>query len=80
MTENVQIDFGRYKGRLWTRVPVSYLKFLYNECDKESGNIPCMIYAIRSAKCRLPIDNEVLYGKVGHFGHLIHVSEIQTKG
>ena len=38
------------------------------------GNPACLVYAIRSVG--LPIDNEVLYGKVGHFGHLVHISEI----
>lgn len=26
---------------------------------------------------QLPLDNEVLYGKVGQFGHLVHISEIE---
>lgn len=43
-------------------------------CD---GNPACLKYAIRSAFAGLPTDNEVLYGKVGAFGHLIHVSEIE---
>lgn len=41
------------------------------------GNPACLIYAIRSASARLPLDDEVLYGKVGHFGHLVHVSELE---
>jgi hypothetical protein len=24
------------------------------------------------------LDDEVLYGKVGHFGHLVHISEIEV--
>ena len=27
-------DFGRFKGQPWTRLPVSYLKFLINEGSK----------------------------------------------
>lgn len=34
-------------------------------------------YAIRTAGL-VPIDNDVLYGKVGSFGHLVHVSEIES--
>lgn len=41
------------------------------------GNPACIKYAIRSAAGGLPTDNEVLYGKVGPFGHLVHVSEIE---
>lgn len=42
-------------------------------CD---GNPACLSYAIRSGKEGLPIDNEVLYGKIGGVGFLIHVSEL----
>lgn len=41
------------------------------------GNPACYIYGMRIAPNKLPMDNEVLYGKVGHFGHLIHISEIE---
>lgn len=43
-------------------------------CD---GNPACLKYAIRSGFSGLPFDNEVLYGKIGHFGELIHISEIE---
>ena len=42
-------------------------------CD---GNPACMKYAMRSAFAGLPIDNNVVYGKVGGFGHIVHVSEL----
>lgn len=42
-------------------------------CD---GNPACMKYAIRSAFAGLPTDNNVVYGKVGGFGHIVHVSEL----
>lgn len=29
-THNLRIEFGKHKGELWTRVPVSYLKWLVN--------------------------------------------------
>lgn len=43
------------------------------------GNPACMVYAIRAgfAKYNVPTDDEVLYGKVGPFGHLVHVSELE---
>lgn len=40
------------------------------------GNPAALKYAIRGAMQGLPTDNEVVYGKVGPFGHLIHVSEL----
>ena len=41
-----------------------------------NGNPVAMNYGIRSGLSGLPIDNEVVYGKIGPFGHLIHVSEL----
>ncbi|MEV7034535.1 hypothetical protein AB0N99_30440 [Streptomyces sp. NPDC093272] len=40
------------------------------------GHPASLVYAMRSAMAGLPTDNEVIYGKVGPFGHLVHVSEI----
>lgn len=42
-------------------------------CD---GNPACLKYAMRSAFADIPTDDEVVYGKVGAFGHLVHVSEL----
>lgn len=39
------------------------------------GNPAAMNYAMRSAG-KVPLDDEVLYGKIGPFGHLIHISEV----
>ena len=44
------------------------------------GNPACLVYAIRSAFAELPTDDKVLYGKVGTFGHLVHISEIEAGG
>lgn len=45
------------------------------------GNAASMAYAVRSAMGRLPIDNEVVYGKCpSGMGHLVHVSEITSGG
>ena len=40
------------------------------------GNPAAMNYAMRALD--LPIDDEVVYGKIGVYGHLVHVSEIQS--
>lgn len=45
------------------------------------GNPAAMIYA-RRIGCqgfKVPIDNEVVYGKIGAFGYLFHVSELELK-
>lgn len=43
------------------------------------GNPAALVYAMRTgtASHEVPIDDEVLYGKVGSFGHLVHISEIE---
>lgn len=38
------------------------------------GNPAALNYAVRSA-LTLPLDNEVVYGKIGGLGYLVHVSE-----
>ena len=40
------------------------------------GNPAALKYAFRGATDNLPMDDEVLYGKVGLLGHLVHASEI----
>lgn len=35
-THNEVIDFGRHKGERWTRLPISYLKWMLNEMPKDS--------------------------------------------
>ena len=42
------------------------------------GNPAAMIYGMRSGVAGLPTDNEVIYGKFGGLGVLVHVSEIET--
>lgn len=45
-----------------------------------AGHPASLAYAVRAATGRLPVDNEVVYGKVeSGIGHLVHVSEIQTE-
>ena len=39
------------------------------------GNPAALQYAMRSAGV-LPLDNDVVYGKIGSFGHLIHITEL----
>ena len=44
------------------------------DCD---GNPAAMIYAARSGR-GTPLDNEVLYGKIGWGGALVHVSWLEA--
>lgn len=43
-----------------------------------AGNPAALNYAVRIAAVG-PLDDSVLYGKVGWFGHLVHVTEIETE-
>lgn len=44
-----------------------------------NGNPACMEYAIRTGlqAFGVPNNNDVLYGKIGLYGYLVHISEIQ---
>jgi hypothetical protein len=41
------------------------------------GNPAAMVYAVRAGFAALPADNDVVYGKIGPYGHLVHVSELE---
>lgn len=41
-----------------------------------AGNPACLQYAVRSAGGSVPLDDEVLYGKIDGLGYLFHVSEL----
>lgn len=40
------------------------------------GNPAALFYAMRSGTTHLPFDDEVVYGHIGPFGHLVHASEL----
>lgn len=40
------------------------------------GNPAALNYAFRAGSDGLPLGDDVVYGKIGGLGHLIHVSEI----
>ena len=69
-----QVDnFGGADFRLedwWDRVSGRSWKW----CD---GNAACLIYAMRSGFGKMPTDDEVVYGKIGNLGHLVHVNELE---
>jgi hypothetical protein len=41
-----------------------------------SGNPSALKYAVRAGVAGIPADDEVVYGKVDGFGHIVHVSEL----
>lgn len=41
-----------------------------------AGNIACVQYAVRAGTAGLPLDDEVVYGKIGPLGYLVHVTEL----
>jgi len=53
----------------WENLGMGY----WMDCN---GNFACMKYGLRAGVSDLPIDNEVVYGKVNGLGYLIHVSEL----
>ena len=50
----------------------------WGDCN---GNPACMVYGFRigMSNMQIPPDNEVLYGKVGCLGHLVHITEIEAQ-
>ena len=65
------VDGAEYRVEdWWTNV---YGKS-WTEAD---GNPAAIIYSIRTAKGGLPFSDDVLYGKCGSLGYLVHVSEIE---
>lgn len=66
-------DFGGSEYRVedwWDRLQDKSWKVSY-------GNPACIIYSLRAESNNLPLDDEVLYGKIGSFGHLVHISEVE---
>lgn len=45
----------------------------WKTCD---GNPACMAYCGRVIRSGLPLNDEVVYGKIGSFGYLVHDSEL----
>lgn len=76
--QTVEITEGEFKGQQyrvedwWENVAGES----WMVCD---GNPACLEYAMRGAFEQTPIDNNVLYGKIGAFGKLIHVSQIKEE-
>ena len=44
---------------------------------ESNGNPAAMVYGLRVVDNNLPLDDKVLYGKIGSLGHLVHMSELE---
>ena len=74
--QTVEIKSGQFKGSAYT-VENWWDIVSGGSWKTADGNPACIQYALRSGiKDKLPSDDEVLYGKIGNYGHLIHNSEI----
>jgi hypothetical protein len=57
-----------------------YWEDIFGKSWMDSTGNPCAVtYGIRCGHFNIPIDNNVLYGKINGIGYLIHTSEIVEK-
>jgi predicted ATP-dependent serine protease len=76
--QKVEVSSGALKGQTY-RVEDWWVNVSGGKswmfCD---GNIACLVYAIRTGlqDTSIPTDDEVVYGKIGIAGHLLHISEL----
>lgn len=77
-TVKIKSSCGIYGGKEY-RVEDWWLNLTGKSWQITEGNPACLDYAMRSALYDLPIDNDVLYGKIDGFGKLIHISEIEQE-
>lgn len=43
---------------------------------ESNSNPAAIVYGMRAGIANLPLDDDVVYGKIGNLGHLVHASEI----
>lgn len=71
----VPITGGQYAG--WEILIEDWWDRLGGKSWRDmNGNPACMEYGFRAGKEGLPRDDEVVYGKIGAAGKLIHVSQL----
>lgn len=71
-THNLFVNFGKYKGERWTRVPVSYLKWLINE-------IPDTVPAHKIAKAELERRGDTMPREVNISNHAIDKASLRVR-
>ncbi len=77
--QTVKVDLKAPNGVVEYRVEDYWDRVAGQSWMDSTGNPAALAYAMRAGVTGLPIDNNVPYGKVGHFGHLVHVSELVTE-
>lgn len=55
----------------WDRVSGDGKSWMFSD-----DNPAALQYAMRSGMSGLPLDDEVVYGKIGGLGYIVHVSEL----
>lgn len=70
--QTIQVDMGN--GPVDYRLEDWWDRLTGGSWMDAVGNPAALNYAMRSA-LTLPLDNEVVYGKIGGLGYLVHVSE-----
>ena len=69
-THNLIVDFGKHKGERWTRLPISYLKWLVNETKGEKKEI---------AQAELDRRGTVLSYEVEISGHAVDSASLRCR-
>jgi hypothetical protein len=75
-TVKIRADVDRIGGQEY-RVEDWWISVFGGSWMDARGNPAALAYAVRTAGST-PIDDEVLYGKIGGLGFLVHVSEIEV--
>lgn len=76
--EQDNLPGGEFKVEDWWD-RVSGKSWAHSSNNTAANNTAAINYALRVNRLKLPIDDEVLYGKIGHLGYLVHMSEIEVK-
>ncbi len=73
--KSVRIISGHFKGETY-RIEDWFHSVVGKTWMEANGNMAATEYAIRIRLDELPLDNQVLYGKIGQMGKAVHASEI----
>lgn len=71
----VMVAAGEFEGQQY-RLEDWWDKLTGGSWGDAAGNPAAIDYAIRAALEGMPGDDEVVYGHIGSFGKLIHVSQL----
>lgn len=81
--KTVELDFHPDTPRVFASLKYrveDYWDRVYGKSWGDSvGNPAALKYALRAGAFGLPVDDEVVYGKIDGIGHLVHCSELGTE-